>query len=140
MRFLFIALLLCLASFAQASIISDTIFWHINYGKTAILDGNLNSRQPVTHELTVKSGLVKDLTISFMYDVQPQTSSLVIKEKNEVLRALDHDPVMGSYFVVPVRELISTHQPDVRYELDFYYTNDRGIKERKLATIIFIFK
>lgn len=141
MKYTIVAFLTMIAFSAQARMVNDTIpYWHINYGKTVILQGNLVSAQPGRHELTVKSGSVKDLTVSFVYDVQPKTSSLVIKEKNDVLRIVDHDPVMGSYFVVPVRELISTHQPDVRYELDFYYTSNQDKKERKLATIIFIFK
>lgn len=134
-------MLLSVGFSAQAkSATADTVFWHISYDKKPILDGNLNAAQPARYELTLKPGSVDDLTVSFMFTVQPKTSSLLVKEKNEVLRVIDQDPVMGSYFVVPVRELISTHQSDVRYEVDFYYTNDRGLKERKLATIIFIFK
>jgi hypothetical protein len=138
-KYIVIAVLIVIGFSAQARSVNDTIpYWHINYGKTVILRGNLTS-SPGRHELTIRSGAVKDLTVSFVFENQPHTSSLVIKEKNEVLRTIDHDPVMGSYFVVPVRELISTHQPDVRYELDFYYTRNQE-NEHKLATIIFIFK
>lgn len=139
MKYTIVAFLTMIAFSAQARMVNDTIpYWHISYGKTVILQGNLTS-YPGRHELIIQSGTVKDLTVSFVFENQPHTSSLVIKEKNEVLRTIDHDPVMGSYFVVPVRELISTHQPDVRYELDFYYTRNQD-KEHKLATIIFIFK
>lgn len=140
MRAAFVVILFIVAFSAQANVAGDTIYWQIQYGKVSILDGNLNSAQPSRYELTVKAGYVKDLTVSFAYNVQPNTSALIIKEKNETLRTIDHDPVMGSYFVVPVRELISTHQPNVNYELDFYYTTNQNPNERKLATIIFIFK
>jgi hypothetical protein len=97
--------------------------------------------QGATHEITLNAGAVKDLTISFVYDSnQPTKSSLVVKEKNEVLRTVEQDPVMGPYFVVPVRELIGTHQPNVQYVLDFYYSDDRGQKNLRLGTIIFNLK
>lgn len=141
MKYIILVIMLVAAFSAKAGIVSDTIpYWNISYGKTVIVQGNFQTAQTIRHELTVKSGSVKDLTVSFVYDAQPKTSSLVIKEKNEELRTLDQDPVMGPNFFVPIRELISTHQPDVRYELDFYYSDDRGQKNRKIATIIFIFK
>jgi hypothetical protein len=140
MRFLLVALLLSIAVSTQANTVSDTIsFWHISYGKTVILEGNDNT-QPGRYELVIRTGSVKDLTVSYWQDARPQSSWLIIKEKNEVLRTIEHDPVMGSNFVVPVRELISTHQPDVQYELDFYYKTNHSEREHKLATIIFIFK
>lgn len=140
MRGACVAILLGIAFAAQANVPGDTVYWHITYGKTAVLNGSLSAVQPARHELTVRPGSVKDLTVSFVYEAQPKASTLVIKEKNEVLRVIDQDPVMGPHFIVPVRELISTHQPDVRYELDFYYTVNGDAKEQKLATIVFIFK
>lgn len=141
-RYLFISAFLIISVFARANHVQDTIpYWHISYGKAVVIRGNINTVQAVKHEVTVQQDAVKDLTISFIYDAgQPKSSSLVVKEKNEVLRTVEHDPVMGSYFVVPVRELIGTHQPNVRYELDLYYTDDRGQKNLKLGTIIFILK
>lgn len=142
MRYTLISVLMLVAFLTKADIHPDTVtYWQISYDKTVIIRGNLNSTRPPVHELTVNQGSLKNLTISFVYDaVQPNTSTLTVKEKNEVLRTVAHDPIIGPYFVVPVRELIGTHQPDVRYELDFYYTDDRGQKDLKIGTIIFIFK
>jgi hypothetical protein len=132
-------ILACLSS--RAGILADTInFWTIRYDKTVIIRGNETQRAPV-YELTVKEGSLKDLTVSFVYDSgQPKTSSLAVKEKNEILRTIESDPDIGGYFVVPVRELIGTHQPNVQYTLEFYYSDSRGQKDVKLGTIIFIFK
>lgn len=142
MRYLLVTAFLLSAFMAKANHAKDTIpYWHISYGKTVIIRGNINAVQAEKHEITVKQESIKAVTISFIYDTgQPKSSSLVVKEKNEILRTVEHDPVMGSYFVVPVRELIGMHQPNVRYELDFYYTDDRGQKNLKLGTIIFILK
>lgn len=142
MRYLLITVSVLASVVSKANVANDTIpYWHISYGKTVMIRGNANSVQPVKQELEVKPESLKDLTISFIYDTdQPKTSSLVVKEGNETLRTIDSDPDMGSYFFVPVRELIGTHQPNVRYELDFYYSDDRGQKNVKLGTIIFIFK
>lgn len=131
-----------LAGFVSKANPNDTIpYWHISYGKTVIVRGNIKSFSQDIHEITIKQGSLKDLTISFVYESnQPETSSLVVKEGKETLRTMDQDPVMGSHFVVPMRELISTHQPNVNYTLDFYYTDDRGQKNLKLGTIIFMFK
>lgn len=143
MKYLLFTCLFALAIICRANTVgNDTIpYWTITYGKTVIITGNVTEQQSKRYELTVWPDAVKDLVISFVYDaVQPEIGSLVVKEKNEVLRTLELDPVMGAYFRVPVRELIGTHQPNVRYELDFYYTDDRGQKNRKLGTIIFSFK
>lgn len=137
---IFIALLLPTA--LKANHVSDTIpYWHIRYGKLVIIQGNLRSIPKDKHEITVKPDAVNDLIISFVYDsVQPKSSSLTIKEGSEILRTVDQDPVLGPYFKVPVRELIGTHQSNVRYALDFYYTDDRGQRDLKLGTVIFIMK
>lgn len=142
MRNVLLAILLVAGFSAKANQARDTIpYWHISYGKTVVIRGNLNTASAARHEITLKAEAIKDLAISFVYDnQQPETSSLTVKEGKEELRTVAQDPVMGSYFVVPVRELIGTHQPDVRYELDFYYTDDRGQKNLKLGTIIFILK
>ena len=142
MRFLLVIAFLLATLVSKATHKNDTIpYWHISYGKSVIIRGNVNAVFATRHEITLKDGVTKELTISFVYDSnQPKSSSLVVKEKNEVLRTVEQDPVMGPYFVVPVRELIGTHQPNVRYELDFYYTDDRGQKNLKLGTIIFILK
>ncbi len=126
----------------KAGVPADTItFWTISYDKTIIIRGNVILTRSPTYELTVKEGSLKNIAVSFIYDTgQPKTSLLEVKEKNEVLRTIASDPDIGAYFVVPVKELIGTHQPGVRYELDFYYTDDRGQKNLKLGTIIFIFK
>jgi hypothetical protein len=130
----------CLSSRAYTP--ADTItFWTIRYDKTIIISGNVTQILAPRYDLTVKDGALKDLVISFVYDTgQPTTSSVIVKEKNEILRTIESDPNIGGYFVVPVRELIGTHQPNVRYELDLYYSDNRGQKELKLGTIIFIFK
>lgn len=126
---------------AQAGMATDTVtYWQIRYDKTVIIQSNVTMAQPSVYEITVKQGVLKDLTVSFVYDAQPATSSLTVKEKKEVLRTLEPDPVMGPYFVVPVRELIGTHQPNVRYELDLYYNDDRGLKDLKIGTVVFNFK
>ena len=142
MRVVLIIGLFLIAFPAKAGMRADTItYWIVKYDKTAILRGDLTSKQPPRYELTVNDGLLKNLTVSFVYEaVQPKTSSLVVKEKNEILRTIEHDPIIGPYFVVPLRELIGTHQPNVRYELDFYYTDDKGQKDLKLGTITFIMK
>lgn len=142
MRHLLILAFLFLSIIAKANHGNDTIpYWHISYGKKVIIRGNVNLGSGATHEITLNAGAVKDLTISFVYDSnQPTKSSLVVKEKNEVLRTVEQDPVMGPYFVVPVRELIGTHQPNVQYVLDFYYSDDRGQKNLRLGTIIFNLK
>lgn len=142
MRFLLVVVFVCVAFSVKAGMRADTIpYWVIDYDKATIIRGNLNSPATPRHELTVKEDAIKNLIISFVYDSgQPETSSLVVKEKNETLRTIDHDPDMGPYFVVPVKELIGTHQTGVRYELDLYYSDDRGQKNLKLGTIIFNFK
>lgn len=142
MRYLLAIAFLLTTLVSNANVVNDTIpYWHISYGRTVVIRGNVNSVQPVKHELTVNPESLKDLIISFIYDAgQPKTSTLIVKEKNETLRTVDNDPDMGPYFVVPVRELIGTHQPNVRYELDFYYTDDRGQRNLKLGTITFILK
>ena len=105
------------------------------------MEGNLRSIPTAGQEITVKPDAINDLIISFVYDTgQPKVSSLTVKEGNEILRTVDQDPVMGAYFVVPVRELVGTHQSNVRYELSFYYTDDRGQRDLKLGTITFIMK
>lgn len=137
---IFIALLLTTSS--KAAIANDTIpYWHISYGKLVVMEGNLRSIPTAGQEITVKPDAINDLIISFVYDTgQPKVSSLTVKEGNEILRTVDQDPVMGAYFVVPVRELVGTHQSNVRYELSFYYTDDRGQRDLKLGTITFIMK
>ena len=142
MKYIFCLCLLLLSRAAFADVTYDTIpYWHVSYGSKVIIRGNINSPAPAAYELSVKPDAVKDLIVSFIYDSgQPASSSLVVKEKNDVLRTIEQVPVMGAYFRIPVRELIGTHQSNVRYELDFYYTDDHGQQNRKLATIIFIFK
>ena len=142
MKYFLIFIFLLTGLLSKANGVSDTItYWTISYDKTVIVRGNLTLAQSPKYELTVKEGLLKNLTVSFVYDAgQPQGSSLVVKEKGETLRTIQHDPDIGAYFIVPVKELISTHQPNVKYELDFYYSDDRGQKNLKLGTIIFIFK
>lgn len=142
MKYFLLMGLLSAAVTSKANQANDTIpFWTISYGKTVILTGNINSASPGVHELVVKPGEIKDVTVSFSYDSgQPGASLLTVREGKEELRTIEQDPVIGAYFRVPVRELIGTHQSNVRYQLDFYYTDDRGQKDRKLGTITFIFK
>lgn len=142
MRYLLLGILLLTSVITKANHAQDTIpYWHISYGKTVVIRGNLNTTSASIHEITLNGGAIKDLTISFVYDSnRPKWSSLFVKEGREELRRVEQDPVMGPYFIVPMRELISTHQPNVRYELDFYYSDDRGQKDLKLGTIIFILK
>lgn len=142
MRFFAVILFLLLTTSVRAGIHADTVtYWIVNYDKTTILRGNVNLKQPPRYELTVTGESLKNINVSFVYDaVQPKASSLVVKERNEILRTIEGDPDMGATFTVPVRELIGTHQPNVRYELDFYYSDDRGQKNLKLGTVIFIFK
>lgn len=142
MKYIFFWCLSLLAVSAFADVACDTIpYWHVSYGGDVIIRGNINSPAPAAYELNVKPDAVDDLVVSFIYDAgQPAAGSLTVKEKNDILRTIESDPVMGAYFRVPVRELIGTHQSNVRYELDFYYTDDRGQQNRKLGTVIFIFK
>lgn len=142
MRHILFVILLFVTVASKAGIHVDTLtYWDITYDKTTVIRGSLNTPSAPKYEVTIKDGSVKDITVSFVYDaVQPKSSSLVIKEKNEILRTVEGDPEMGPLFRVPVRELIGTHQPNVRYELDFYYSDDRGQKNLKLGTIIFAFK
>lgn len=142
MRHLLLIIFLFLGTIAKANQGNDTVpYWHISYGKEVVIRGSVNTVAASNHEIILKAGAVKDLSVSFVYeDNQPKTSLLTVKEKNDTLRILENDPEMGSYFVVPVRELIGLHQPNVQYELDFYYTDDRGQKNLKLGTIIFILK
>jgi hypothetical protein len=142
MKYAVILIVLLFPVASKANQVNDTIpYWHISYGKLVIIQGNLRSVPKDKHEITVKPDAVNDLIISFVYDNgQPKSSSLAVKEGNETLRTVHQDPVLGPYFKVPVRELIGTHQSNVRYELDFYYTDDRGQQDLKLGTIIFIMK
>lgn len=142
MRHLLISAFLLVSVIANANHDNDTIpYWHISYGKTVVIQGNIKTTADKIYEITLKEGALKDLTISFVYGSnQPQTSMLVVKEGKDVLRTVEQDQVMGPYFVVPVRELIGTHQPHVQYKLEFYYTDDRGQKDLKLGTLIFIFQ
>lgn len=142
MRYLMLIVWVCAGLVSKAGVSADTVtYWTISYDKALVIRGNVTQAQVPKYELTVKEGLVKDLSISFVYDNgQPKVSSLVVKEKNEELRTIESNPDIGGCFVVPVKELIGTHQTGVRYELDFYYTDNRGEKGRKLGTITFIFK
>lgn len=142
MKYAVIFIVLLFSTTAKAYVVSDTIpYWHISYGKLVVIEGNLRSIPKAKQEITVKPDAMSDLIISFVYDAgQPKTSSLTVKEGNEILRTVESDPVLGSYFKVPVRELVGTHQSNVRYELDFYYSDDRGQRDLKLGTIIFIMK
>lgn len=142
MRHILFVILLFITGASTAGISADTVtYWVFTYDKITVIRENLNTSRAPKYEVTVKDGSVKDITVSFVYDaVQPKASSLIIKEKNEILRTIEGDPDMGPLFIVPVRELIGTHQPDVTYELDFYYSDDRGRRNLKLGTLIFIFK
>ena len=51
------------------------------------------------------------------------------------LRTIEQDPVMGAYFRIPVRELIGTHQSNVRYELDFITLTTTGSKIESLQPL-----
>ncbi len=142
MKYAVIFIALLFSTTAKAYVGNDTIpYWHISYGKLIVIEGNLRSIPKTKQEISVKPDAINDLIISFVYDTgQPKSSSLTVKEGNEILRTVESDPVLGSYFKVPVRELVGTHQSNVRYELDFYYTDDRGQRDLKLGTIIFIMK
>ena len=142
MKYLLLFVFLLAGFISKADDVSDTVtFWTITYGKTVIIHGSEVIKEAPRHELIVKNGQLKDLTVSFFCDAcRSETSSLVVEEKNEILRTIpQHEELGSAYFIVPLRELISTHQPDVKYELDFYFTDGRGNKLYKLGTITFTF-
>jgi hypothetical protein len=79
------------------------------------------------------------LNVSFNYDTRGQIDGeLEIRTGDKTLRILKSVLKEGGFFVVPARELIDTESKGKRYELDFYYSDDRGTKKLKLGTIIFI--
>lgn len=134
-----LGILLLFSLTIQAQTKNDTIpYWSIGYGKLVVIEANLRAMPKQKHTLTVKPDALEDLSISFVYaSGQPGKSTLTVKERSEILRTFDQHPEMGPVFLVPVRELIGTHQNNVQYELDFFYTDDRGQKNLKLGTIIF---
>src|SRR5688572_30595077 len=120
-----------------ATIPLDTIpYWHIYYGKVILIQGNTSQTRTEKKEIKIKRDVVWELNVSFNYDTRGQIDGeLEIKLGDQTLRTLKSVITEGGFFVIPTRELIDTKTKGKRYELDFYYTDDRGTKDLKLATI-----
>ena len=127
-------------SSAWATIPLDTIpYWHIYYGKVILIQGNTSQTSTEKREIKIKRDVVWELNVSFNYDTRGQIDGeLEIKSGDRTLRTLKSVIKDGGFFVIPTRELIDTKTKGKRYELDFYYNDDRGARNLKLGTIIFI--
>ena len=123
-----------------AIIPSDTIpYWNIYYGKVILIQGNTSQTTSEKEEMKIKRDVVWDLTVSFNYDTRGQIDGeLEIKIGDETLRTLKSVIKEGGFFEIPTRELIDTKTKGKTYELDFYYSDDRGTKNLKLGTIVFM--
>lgn len=127
-----------ISSWATTSL--DTIpNWQIYYGKVILIKGNTTQTTAETKEIRIKKDVVWELDISFNYDTRTQTESeLEIKIGDRTLRTLKSVIEEGGFFVIPTKDLIDTKTKGKKYEMDFYYSDDRGTTKLKLGTIIFI--
>ena len=118
----------------------DTIpYWNIYYGKVILIQGNTSQTTTGSREIKIKKDIVWQLTITFNYDTRgPIESELEVKIGDKKLRTLKSQAEEGSFFIIPVAELIDTNMQGKRYEMEFYYSDNRGTKNLKLGTIIFI--
>lgn len=123
-----------------ATVPLDTIpYWQIYYGKVVLIQGNTSQTTIEKREISIKRDVVWELNVSFNYDTRGHFDArLEIKIGERTLTTLKSAINDGGFFVVPTRELIDTKTKGKRYELDLYYSDDRGTKNLKLGTIIFI--
>ncbi len=125
---------------SRATTVLDTIpYWHFYYGKMILIQGNTSQTATEKREIRIKRDVVWELKVSFNYDTREQIDDeLEIRTGDTILRTLKSVIKEGGFFIVPTRELIDTKSKGKRYELDFYYSDDKGTKKLKLGTIIFI--
>ena len=118
----------------------DTIpYWRIYYGKMILIQGNTSQTTTEKQERIIRKNVVAELNITFDYDTHgPIDGELEVKTGDRKLITLKSQIKDGNFFSVPTRELIDTKTKGGRYELDFYYSDDRGTKNLKLGTIIFV--
>jgi len=129
----------------------DTIpFWNIYYGKVIVIQGNINQTQPENRYIKIKNGKPWELFVTFNYDIgPPDKGELTIKQGSKTLTVIEykggdegHSRIPtnggGSFFVVPLKEIIDVKLRNGRWELDFYCTDQRGQRNLKVGTIIFI--
>lgn len=118
----------------------DTIpYWQIYYGKVVLILGNTSLTTTEKREIRIIRDVVWELNVSFNYDTREQNDGeLEIKMGDKTLTTLKSVIKDGVFFVIPTRELIDTKTEGKRYELDLYYSDDGGIKNLKLGTLILI--
>lgn len=142
--------LLAWTASSLATVPMDTIpFWNIYYGRVIVIQGNINQTQIDKREIQIKKGNPWELIVTFNYDVgPPDKGELAIKQGGKTLRIMEYErghgghsrlPTNGggSFFVVPLKEIIDVKLRNGRWELDFYYTDQRGQSNLKLGTILF---
>ena len=134
----------------QAATAPDTIpFWNIDYGKVVLIQGNINQKQKETREVQIKNGKPWELVMTFNYDVGGHdVGQLTIKQDSQVLKTIKYrkqsipqvripESGGGCFFTVPLNEFINVKSKKQKWELDFYYSDERGQENLKLGTIIF---
>jgi hypothetical protein len=123
-----------------ATVPLDTIpYWQIYYGKVVIIQGNTSQTTTEKREIRIERDVVWELNVSFNYDTRGQIDGgLEIRMGDKTLTTLKSVIKDGGFFAIPTKELIDTKTKGKKYVLDLYYSDDRGTKNLKLGTIIFI--
>jgi hypothetical protein len=135
---LIVVLVLSCGVRASAITQPDTIpNWQFYYGKIILIEGNKSQTTPETKEITIKNGVVSELNVTVNFDTQDyKNSELEIRIRNKKLKELKSLIKNGSFFFIPIKELIDVNSIGKQYELEFYYSDDRGTKNLRLGTII----
>ena len=145
----FILFTATITSWATAQL--DTIpFWNIYYGNVIVIQGNLNQTETEKRDIKIKKGKSRELVVTFNYDIGPtDQGKLTIKQGDRILKLIEYQreeeghsrlPTTGGgcFFLVPLKDIIDLKSKNGRWELDFYYNDQRGQENLKLGTIIFM--